>query len=148
MNYQTSAEGRAFIKQEEGVEYTAYLDIAGVPTIGVGHTRKVSLGQKASEADVDLFLQEDLVEAEQAVNAYVTVPLSQHQVDALVSLVFNIGGGAFRTSTLLDKLNAGDYEGAADQFPRWNKARVKGKLEESKGLTARRNRERKVFLKK
>ena len=149
MNYQTSAEGREAIKKEEGVEYEAYMDGAGVPTIGVGHTRKVHMGQEATDAEVDVWLQEDLVEAEQAVNNYVHVPLNQHQVDALVSLVFNIGGTQFRNSTLLRKLNAGDFEGAADQFPVWNKIRnpKSGKLEESNGLTARRKREKKMFQK-
>jgi lysozyme len=55
------------------------------------------------------------------------VPLTQNQFDALVSLVFNIGGGAFRKSTLLKKLNAGDIQGAADQFLVWNKGTVNGK---------------------
>lgn len=145
----TSAEGRKAIMEDEGVRYEAYLDIAGVPTIGVGHTRKVYMGQKATEAEVDYWLQEDLKEAEQAVEAYVHVPLNQNMYDALVSLVFNIGASQFRTSTLLRKLNEGLYKDASEQFLVWNKITnpKTGKLEESKGLSNRRAREKKLFLK-
>ena len=145
----TSAEGRKAIMEDEGVRYEAYLDIAGVPTIGVGHTRKVYMGQKASEAEVDYWLQEDLKEAENAVAAYVHVPVNQNMYDALVSLVFNIGAGQFRTSTLLRKLNEGLYKDASEQFLVWNKITnpKTGKLEESKGLSNRRAREKKLFLK-
>ena len=145
----TSAEGRKAIMEDEGVRYEAYLDIAGVPTIGVGHTRKVYMGQKATEADVDYWLQEDLKEAEQAVEAYVHVPINQNMYDALVSLVFNIGAPQFRTSTLLRKLNEGLYKDASEQFLVWNKITnpKTGKLEESKGLSNRRAREKKLFLK-
>ena len=72
-----------------------------------------------------------------------TVPLTQNQFDALVSLTYNIGSGAFNNSTLL-KLNKGDYQGAADQFLVWNKA--DGKV--MKGLVRRREAERALFLKK
>lgn len=72
------------------------------------------------------------------------VPLSQNQFDALVSLVYNIGETAFSNSTLLKKLNAKDYQGAADQFPRWNK----GGGQVLKGLVRRRADERDLFLKK
>lgn len=145
----TSAEGRKAIMEDEGVRYEAYLDIAGVPTIGVGHTRKVYMGQKATEADVDYWLQEDLKEAEQAVEAYVHVPVNQNMYDALVSLVFNIGASQFRTSTMLRKLNEGLYKDASEQFLVWNKITnpKTGKLEESKGLSNRRAREKKLFLK-
>lgn len=146
-NAKTSYEGREFIKKEEGVKYKAYLDSAGVPTIGVGHTRKVVMGQAASEHQVDVWLEEDLTEAEQAVNNYVHVPLNQNMFDALVSLTFNIGGNAFRESTLLRLLNEGLYKDASEQFLVWNKVTVKGKKEESKGLAGRRERERKLFLK-
>jgi hypothetical protein len=69
------------------------------------------------------------------------VPLSQHQYDALVSFVFNLGAGNFRSSTLLKKLNKGLYEEIPAQILRWNKARVDGKLTELRGLTRRRTAE-------
>lgn len=144
-----SAEGREFIKKEEGVEKEAYQDQAGVWTIGVGHTRKVYPGQKATDAEIDVWLTEDTQWAMQAVNNYVHVPLNQHMFDALVSLCFNIGETQFRESTLVRKLNEGLYKDAADQFAVWNKVRdpKTKKLEDNKGLTARREREKKLFLK-
>lgn len=145
----TSAEGRKALKEEEGVRYEAYLDQAGVWTNGVGHTRKVYPGQKATEAQVDAWLQEDLTWVEQAIAAYVHVPLNQNMYDALASLIFNIGAEQFRTSTLLRLLNQGLYKDAADQFSVWNKVRdpKTKKLEDNKGLTGRRAREKKMFLK-
>jgi len=146
--YEMSADGRNMLKELEGVEYEAYLDVAGVPTIGVGHTRKVYIGMPtASEHEVDTWLMEDLADAQGAVSNYVHVALNQNEADALISLVFNIGGTQFRNSTLLRKLNAGDRDGAAEQFLVWNKARVKGKLEEVKGLSKRRAVEKKLFEK-
>lgn len=88
-------------------------------------------------------LRADLGTAEAAVNRLVTVPLTQNQFDALVSLVFNIGEGNFSKSTLLRRLNAGEREAAAGQFGRWNKS----KGVELAGLTKRRAAERELFLK-
>jgi lysozyme len=78
---------------------------------------------------------------EAGVKRLVKVPLAQGQFDALVSFSFNVGLGALGSSTLLRKLNAGDYRGAAAEFPRWNKAG--GKVYE--GLTRRRAAERSLF---
>jgi lysozyme len=95
-----------------------------------------------TEVEAERLLRSDLQWSREAVNGYVEVPLSQEQYDALVSFVFNVGGSAFRRSTLLRKLNAYDYVGAADEFPRWNKQ--KGKV--LRGLTNRRMYERAKFL--
>lgn len=146
----TSAKGRAAITQREGNKLTAYPDPAtgGDPwTIGVGHTSaagppKVVKGMKITAADSDEILARDLKEVEKAVNESVKVRLSQNEFDALVSLAFNIGNGAFAKSTLVKKLNAGDRAGAADQFLVWNKAA--GKV--MKGLVTRRQDERSQFL--
>jgi lysozyme len=143
----TSSAGRAAIKQREGVVLTAYLDSVGVWTIGVGHTSaagspKVTPGMKISAAQADEILSRDLGIFERAVSAAVRVPLNQNEFDALVSLAFNIGGGAFAKSTLVKRLNAGDRRGAADAFLMWNKAGGKT----LKGLTNRRVAERKQFL--
>ncbi len=143
----TSAEGRKAIMDEEGVRYEAYLYSKNVPTIGVGHTRQVKMGMKATPEQVDAWLQEDLAEAERAIDAYVHVPLNQNMYDALASLVFNIGAEQFRTSSLLRKLNEGLYKDASEQFLVWNKIRKGAKFEELKGLTKRREREKKMFLK-
>lgn len=143
----TSASGRAAITRREGNELRAYKDSVGVLTIGVGHTSmagppKVTSGMKITAKESDEILSRDLAKFEAAVNNAVKVPLSQNQFDALVSLAFNIGGGAFAKSTLVRKLNAKDYAGAADSFLSWNKAG--GKV--LKGLTIRRQDERKQFL--
>ena len=88
------------------------------------------------------FLRQDVAESERAVNQHVHVPLTQHQFDALVSFVFNLGAGNFRTSTLLKKLNARDYDGAAQEFGRWVQAGGKT----LPGLVRRREAESALFL--
>lgn len=138
----TSQAGIDAIKDYEGVRLKAYDDGVGVWTIGVGHTKGVKRGDVITMDQVDEFLRADLQEAEAAVRLNVKVPLEQCQFDALVSFVFNLGAGAFKGSTLLKKLNSGDYDGAADELLRWNKAggRVLA------GLTKRRISERIMFL--
>lgn len=138
-----STPGLNIIKSSEALRLRAYLCPAGIPTIGWGHTRGVKVGDMCTHLQAEQFLREDCRDAERAVNARVKVPLTQNQFDALVSFVFNVGGGAFASSTMLRKLNAGDYAGAAEQFPRWNKSG--GKV--LRGLTLRRERERSLFLK-
>ncbi len=88
-------------------------------------------------------LAQDLKKFESAVNTAVKVPINQNQFDALVSLTYNIGIGAFKDSTLLKKLNVKDYKGAAEQFPRWN--RGGGRV--LNGLVKRRKIEMELFLK-
>lgn len=145
--YKMSAEGREELRDSEGEKLEAYLDTNGTPTIGVGHTRKVAMGQKITKAQSDAFLAEDLEWAEAAVSDYVHVPLNQNMVDALVSFVFNIGAEQFRSSTLLRLLNEGLYKDASEQFPNWDKETINGKLVANKGLHNRRLREKKLFLK-
>ena len=145
----TSSNGTSLIKEFEGFVANAYLCPAKVWTIGIGTTVypngvKVKKGDKCTEEQALKYLQHDLKSFEKTVNDSVKVPLSQNQFDALVSLAYNIGSGAFKNSTLLKKLNAKDYAGAADQFPRWNKGG--GKV--LKGLVRRRDAERALFLKK
>lgn len=138
------AKNLSIIKDSEGLCLEAYLPTPNdVPTIGYGHTKGVRMGQHISQAQAEQFLLEDVKWAEDVVNSSVQVSLSQNQFDALVSFVFNIGASAFQKSTLLKLLNDGDYEGAANQFPRWNKQAGK----ELKGLTKRRYAERELFLK-
>lgn len=138
----TSQAGIALIKRFEGVRYEAYLDSVNVPTIGVGHTRGVVMGDKIGDQQVDEFLRQDLESAEYAVNSLVKVALTQNQYDALVSFTFNLGSGALAGSTLLKMLNKGNYQAAADQFPKWTMAG--GKV--LRGLVARRAAERALFL--
>lgn len=141
-----STRGIDLIKKAEGERLTAYVCPAGVLTIGVGHTGPdVKRGQTITAAQSDALLRKDLAHFEVAVAKAVKVPLTQNQFDALVSLVFNIGAGNFASSTLLRKLNAGDYAGAAAQFGAWNKGRVGGKLTVLPGLTTRRKAEAALF---
>lgn len=135
------------IKEHEGLRLVAYLDSVGVWTIGYGDTGSdVVKGLVITKEQAEERLRKRLVEFEGYVNRLVEVKLTQNQFDALVSLVYNIGSTNFNSSTLLRKLNAGDYAGAADQFLVWNKGRVKGVLQVIDGLTNRRQAERKLFV--
>ena len=145
----TSSSCTSLIREFEGFVASAYLCPANVWTIGIGTTvypngAKVKKGDKCTQDQALEYLQHDLRSFEKTVNDSVKVPLSQNQFDALVSLAYNIGSGAFKNSTLLKKLNAKDYAGAADQFLVWNKGG--GKV--LKGLIRRRDAERALFLKK
>ena len=127
----TSDAGIATIRRFEGVVLTMYRDSAGLPTIGVGHlltkdelsSGKLALSvdwhQGLTAAQADELLRRDLVQAEVAVGNAVTVPLSPAQFDTLVSFAFNVGATAFRNSTLVRLLNAGDYAAVPDQLKRW-----------------------------
>jgi lysozyme len=137
-----SLAGVGFIQSWEGTEEVAYLDSVGVPTICTGSTRNVFIGQRASLADCEQRLLEDTSYAGKAVQRCVQARLTQGQYDALVSLSFNIGGGATCTSTLVRKLNQGDCRGAAEQFLRWDHAGGK----RLRGLTNRRAAESAQFI--
>ncbi len=139
---QISDSGIMLIKNFEGLRLTAYQCSAHVWTIGYGHTAGVKPGDTITEGQAEQFLRDDLDQFEAAVYRLVNVTLSQHQFDALVSFTFNLGEGNLKNSTLLKKLNAGDYSGAAEEFPRWNRA--DGRVVE--GLTRRRLAERDMFL--
>jgi lysozyme len=126
-------------------DVAAYRCPAGKWTIGYGHTKGVKSGMRASKEECEGFLRDDLTEHGNHVKRLVKVTLSQAQFDALTSFVFNLGPGAFQGSTLLKKLNAGDYDGAATEFSRWNKARSNGELKVFPGLTRRRTAEAALF---
>ena len=140
--YRTSRDGIELVKQFEGLREDAYKCPAGVLTIGYGHTGDVKPGDRITREKATEYLTADLKHAENAVGKYVTVPLTQKQYDSLVSFAYNVGNGAFRKSTLLEKLNAGDYNGAAEQFQRW----VKANGEKCDGLVNRRQKENECFL--
>lgn len=132
------------IKDHEGLRLTAYKDGGGVWTIGYGHTGSdVREGLTIPLSEAERLLTRDLRTAEWHVTRLVQVKLTQNQFDALVSFVYNVGGDAFEKSTMLRLLNAGEYEGSANQFLRWNKDN--GKVVD--GLTNRRRKERELFLK-
>lgn len=137
-----SPEAMQLIKDSEGLRLSAYLDPVSVPTIGYGHTAGVKLGQTITQEQANAFLQADLKDAIAAVATSVQVQLTPAQAGALVSFAFNVGAGALATSTLLDKVNAKDWTGAAQEFLRWTHAGG----EVLPGLMVRRKAESKIFL--
>jgi len=136
--------GLKLLKEFEGLVLYTYDDGVGVATIGYGHTKGVMWGMSISETQAEKFLKEDLEYFEARVTEMVTVQLSENQYSALVSLCYNIGEGALGGSTLMRLLNDRDYQGAADQFGRWNI----GGGNVMPGLSRRRKAERELFLSK
>ena len=130
-----------FITDEEGFKNKAYKDSKGLYTIGVGHLIKESekhlLTATLSDQEVKELLRSDLRWCSEAVESSVKISLTQRQYDALYSLCFNIGEGAFRKSTVVKRINANDLKGAADAIEMWNKPEV---------LVPRRKREKAMFL--
>ncbi|EKN6317550.1 lysozyme [Yersinia enterocolitica] len=143
---QISDNGINKLKVEEGEKLIGYKDTRGIPTVGVGHTgvvdgKPVAVGMVISKDKSSELLRSDLKWTEEAIATNVKAPLTQNQYDALCSLIFNIGANAFASSTVLKRLNAGDYKGAADAFLMWKKAG-----NDPDRLLPRRQRERTLFL--
>lgn len=142
-NMTVGALGLNLIKNFEGLRLAAYKDIVGIWTIGYGHTRTAKSGMVIDQSVAESLLKADLIDAEAAVNNYVNVELTQYQFDALVSLAFNIGTGAFSRSTLCKRINGREEQwriGA--EFLRWVYAGGK----KIKGLDNRRVEERRLYL--
>ena len=143
----TSPDGIKKIMDREGVKLKSYRDSGGIWTICVGHTSqagppKVRQGMALSRDECQAILRHDLSAVEDCVERSVKTLMTQNQFDALVSLVFNIGCGAFRKSSVLRHFNRGDRQRAADSFLLWNK--VRGRV--VNGLVNRRRAEREQFL--
>jgi lysozyme len=143
----------SLLGHEEGERLTVYQDTGGAWTVGKGHlvlpTDEVR-GQKLhpygpvstiTKAESDAFFAHDMKIATDTVDEFVHVPLTENQRVALASLAYNIGRSAFKSSTLLRKLNAGDYTGAAAEFNRW--IYDNGAID--RVLVARRQRETDLF---
>lgn len=144
---QLSLAGIDLIGNFEGIRLEAYQDSAGVCTIGYGTTvypngAPVQPNDQCSIEQARSFMHHDLARFEKAVSSSVKVPLTQNQFDALVSLSYNIGAGAFTNSTLLKLLNQGDYVGASHQFDVW----IKAGGQTVQGLVNRRAVEKAYFL--
>lgn len=138
----TSQKGIDFIKRHEALRLNAYLDAVGVWTIGYGHTKTAKKGMAITEAEAEKLLVNDLKTAEEEINSH-NLPLKQHQFDALVSFVFNVGTGAFRTSTLLKRIKEDvNHPDIPNQFNRW----VYGNGKVLPGLVRRRNDEAKLYF--
>lgn len=137
-----SENGKSLIKKFEGCELESYQDSVGVWTIGFGHTKGVRQGQSITKDEALAMLDEELIEYEEYVEKLVEVPLNQDQFDALVCWVYNLGPTNLATSTLLYKLNKGQYDDVPSEIKRWNKAGG----EVLKGLVRRREAEALLFL--
>lgn len=155
---QINEAGEALLKSFEQKRLVPYDDarpdyvlrpgdkVLGTLTNGWGHTGPdVVIGEKIDDAKADEWLHYDLMDAEELVEDSVSVPLSENQFAGAVLLAYNIGRGAFLASTFLRRLNAGDYAGAAAEFPKWNKTTIDGKKVTSRGLVRRRAAEAELF---
>lgn len=133
-----NAKGLAFIKKWEGLRLKAYKDIVGVWTIGYGSTGPhVKPGMVITEAEAEALLKKDLERFERKVETSVKVKLNDNQFAALVAFAYNVGEAGFGGSTLLKKLNKGDYNAVPTELMKWNKAGGKA----VPGLTNRRAQE-------
>jgi lysozyme len=154
----TSEYGKLSIRKDEDFRSVAYQIKQGQFidkwTYGYGSTTKfdgspVQKGDTITVEDAIILFERDIARFELAVNRLAQVELTQNQFDALVSFVYNLGAGALEKSTLLKKLNDKNYNGAAKEFTKWNKVTdAKGKKVALAGLTARREREKALFLRK
>lgn len=130
-----TAAGLVSIANLEGFRSEAYIPVAGdVPTIAFGHTEGVKMGDTVTMAEGLNLLHEDVRTAEDAVRRCVKVPLYPYEFDSYTSLAYNIGRANFCNSTLVQKLNSGDYRGACEEIKRWHFAGGKS----LKGLVDRR----------
>lgn len=147
-----NVKGVEIIKEMEGFRAKKYICPAGKPTIGYGHVirnnEKYLENAELTKYEATKLLLSDAAIAERELLQSVNVPLNENQKSALISFIYNLGITKFNKSTLLKKLNAGDYQGAADELLRWTKAYVGGQKVELPGLVKRRKLERGLFLEK
>ncbi len=141
-NYTTNQQCIDIIKEFEGVRLKAYTGPGGHLLIGYGHKAGVTANMTITQEQAEDYLKSDLAEVEQNVNRLVKVKLNRNQFSALVCLAYNIGWGNFGSSTLLSRLNQGDFGQAADQFLVWRMVRGKVNRHQEK----RRARERALFV--
>ena len=140
--------GMELIKHYEGWRESPYLCSAARPTIGYGstwdrHGNAVTLDHPdITEKQGEYLLQREVRHSEEAIKRLITAELTQNMFSSLCSFIYNVGSGNFQKSTLRMKLNRGQYESAADEFPKWRKAG--GRV--IKGLVRRRKQERELFL--
>ena len=137
------------IRRFEGCRLQAYLDSVGVATIGFGHTGPdVHMGDIITPARAGELLAIDVTRFERGINAWLDMPVTQGQFDAMVAFAFNVGLGNLRGSTLFRKVLSGDFAGAASEFGKWTHAgkNPDGTPRVLPGLVARREAERLLFV--
>lgn len=136
------------IKKYEGFRPQAYQDSVGVWTIGYGTTRingePVKAGMTITEDQALQLVQQEVNKLWSQIEQISRVSLNQNQMNALVDFAYNLGFNALKNSTLMNKVNAGDFTGAANEFTRWVYAG--GKI--LPGLVKRREAEKQLFLQK
>lgn len=140
--WRASDNARGLIMTAEGLRLVAYPDVNGRPTIGYGHTAGVRLGTQTDDAQAEDLLEDDIRACERCLNRYVTVPLTQGMVDALIDWIFNMGCGEFRRSNALHLLNMSNYFTAAHHFAEYIHAG--GRV--LPGLVHRRKAELEMFI--
>ena len=138
---QLSKTGIELLKHFEGCELKAYQDSVGVWTIGYGHTKGIYEGLEITQGEAEKMLVDELPEYEGYISDKVVPMLQQHEFDALVCWVYNLGPTNLSSSTMLKKLNAGEFKEVPFQMKRWDKAGGQPLL----GLTRRRNAEALLF---
>lgn len=137
-----------FIKQFEGFRSEAYQCPAGIWTIGYGTTSGVtSTTKKVSPSEANSLLRRDIIRANEGMKRLgCNALLNPNQHIAILDFIYNLGLGAFQRSTLRMKILRQEYEGAANELLRWNKALVNGVMQPLKGLTLRRGEEYQLFM--
>ena len=138
---QLSKTGIELLKHFEGCELKAYQDSVGVWTIGYGHTKGIYEGLEITQSEAEKMLVDELPEYEGYITDKVVPMLQQHEFDALVCWVYNLGPTNLSSSTMLKKLNAGEFKEVPFQMKRWDNAGGQPLL----GLTRRRNAEALLF---
>ena len=144
----TNKAGIEIIKHFEGYSSTVYADPIGIPTIGYGsiwdiNGKRLTMDHPPISEEVgEQLLKRELEHVERAIRHLIRVPLTENQFSAISSLAYNIGTSRLSSSTLRAKINREDYQGAADEFPKWRRAG--GVI--LKGLVRRRAAERELFL--
>lgn len=137
-----SQKGIDLIKEFEGCKLYAYRDSVGIPTIGYGHTKGVRMGMSITKSQAETFLKDDIKPVERVLNA-MGINYTQNQFDALVSWIYNLGSGNFRSSTMYRKILAKDDEvEITDQLVKWHNAGGRPLL----GLKRRRVAEANMYL--
>jgi len=142
-----NARGVSIIKTFEGYSSKVYHCPAGIPTIGYGSIwdldgKRVTMSQpKITKAQAETLLLREIHHVERAIRTLIRIPLNQNQFSALVSWTFNLGSGRLQSSTLRTKINRGDHDGAALEFPKWRRAG--GKI--LQGLVKRRAVEKTLY---
>lgn len=142
MSRKTNQAAVNLIRSFEGCRLKAYEDQGGKLTIGYGHTNGVQADDTITQQTAEKLLEEDIQEIGDTLDELITRPVSDNQYGAVLSFAFNLGTGTLQRSSLLSKLNDGDFNGAADEFLKWMHVKGISNL----GLLRRRTAERTLFL--